>query len=109
GLLSSLRSAVDVVVAVVPYVPSGELHLLPRDVVAFEPRRALDGGPDGTLVLRRAAVAAASLLRRGGSLLLELGGDQAGPIASELLALGYRDLEVAADDDGDVRAVHCRR
>ena len=43
----SLRGRVDVVTAVVPYVPTEELHLLPRDVIANEPRRALDGGPGG--------------------------------------------------------------
>src|SRR5918999_5389638 len=48
----SLRGSVDVMTAVVPYVPTEELHLLPRDVFANEPRRALDGGPRGTTVPR---------------------------------------------------------
>ena len=52
------------VAAVVPYVPTGELRLLPRDVLAYEPRRALDGGSDGAELLRRAVVEAAGLLRR---------------------------------------------
>ena len=38
--------------AVVPYVPSDQLGLLPRDVRAYEPRLALDGGPGGTEILR---------------------------------------------------------
>ena len=33
-----------IVAAVVPYVPTGSLRLLPRDVQAFEPMLALDGG-----------------------------------------------------------------
>ncbi len=51
----TLRGRVDLMTAVVPYVPTEELHLLPRDVLAQEPRRALDGGSGGTRQLVRAA------------------------------------------------------
>jgi methylase of polypeptide subunit release factors len=81
-LPTSLRRRVDVVTAVVPYVPTEELHLLPRDVLAHEPHRALDGGPRGTVVLERAARAATRWLRPGGSLLLELGGEQADELST---------------------------
>jgi release factor glutamine methyltransferase len=109
GLPGGTTGRVDVVSAVVPYVPTAELHLLARDVLAYEPLRALDGGPEGMLLLVRAAREAARLLRRGGSLLLELGGDQAGLLRPHLDALGYRDVQVARDEDGDVRAVYVRR
>src|SRR6266540_4369642 len=69
----SIRGRVDVMTAVVPYVPMEELHLLPRDVLDNEPRRALDGGPRGTTVLVQAAEVAARWLRPGGSVLLEIG------------------------------------
>ena len=46
-----LAHRVDVLTAVVPYVPTGSLRLLPRDVRRFEPRLALDGGVDGTDLL----------------------------------------------------------
>jgi release factor glutamine methyltransferase len=100
---------VDVVTAVPPYVPSGELHLLPRDVLAHEPRAALDGGADGTLRLQQAAVEGALLLRPGGSLLLELGGDEAELLGPVLSDAGYSDVEVLLDEDGDTRGVVCRR
>jgi release factor glutamine methyltransferase len=93
----------------VPYVPAAELHRLPRDVVRFEPRSALDGGPDGCAVLRRAAAAAAGLLRPGGSLLLELGGDEAELLEPELRALGFSGMACRVDEDGDVRGITCRR
>ncbi|HEY2215512.1 MAG TPA: methyltransferase, partial [Acidimicrobiales bacterium] len=47
ALPDDIAGVVDVVVAVVPYVPTDELQHLPRDVVAFEPLQALDGGPQG--------------------------------------------------------------
>ena len=47
----------------------------------------------------------ARYLRRGGALLLELGGDQAGALAGDLERAGYTGLSVLADDDGDVRGI----
>ncbi|MCU1379772.1 MAG: methyltransferase [Acidimicrobiales bacterium] len=41
------HEGVDVVTAVAPYVPTGELQLLSADVQRYEPRLALDGGADG--------------------------------------------------------------
>ncbi|HEX6231401.1 MAG TPA: HemK family protein methyltransferase [Actinomycetota bacterium] len=104
----SLRGRVDVVTAVVPYVPTEELHLLPRDVLAHEPREALDGGPRGTSALVRAAEAASRWLRPGGSVLLELGGDQAGEVASTLARLGLSETRVHRDEDGRDRAIEAR-
>lgn len=105
----SMRGHVDVVTAVVPYVPTEELHLLPGDVLANEPGLALDGGPGGTTVLLRAAEAAARWLRTGGSVLLELGGDQAEEVAAALTGLGLVDVRVHRDDDGRDRAIEARR
>ncbi len=96
---------VDVLTAVVPYVPTDSLRLLPRDVQAFEPRLALDGGIDGIELLAEVARRSTTWLRSGGWLLLELGGDQAEPIGDVLRAVGFEGLEVMADDDGDPRAL----
>jgi release factor glutamine methyltransferase len=103
-----LSARVDVVSAVVPYVPTEELHLLPRDVVSYEPRRALDGGPGGTALLERAARAAARSLASGGAVVLEIGGDQAEPVTRILALLGFEGLRVHRDADGLDRAIEGR-
>jgi release factor glutamine methyltransferase len=108
ALPRSLRGRVEVMTAVVPYVPSEELHLLPRDVVANEPRHALDGGPRGTTVLARAAVAAARWLHPGGSVLLELGGDQADAVATLLSRAGLSGIAVHRNGDGQDRAIEAQ-
>lgn len=95
----------DVVVAVVPYVPSAELRLLPRDTLAFEDAAHYDGGPDGADVLRRVANEAPHFLRPGGTLLLELGGDQADVLGPTLDRLGYGAVRTWSDDDGDLRGI----
>jgi release factor glutamine methyltransferase len=99
----------DIVTAVAPYVPTAGLRLLPADVQTYEPRLALDGGPDGLDVVRRAVVAAARLLRPGGWLLTELGGDQDQAVSPTLAASGFDTATPWFDEDGDLRGLAVQR
>jgi release factor glutamine methyltransferase len=87
-LPARLRGRVAIVVANVPYVPSGEIRLLPAEARAHEPRVALDGGPDGLDVLRRVAAGAPAWLRPGGHLLIETSEAQAQQAAQAFSASG---------------------
>ena len=100
-----LEGRVDVVVAVVPYVPTPDLPLLQRDTFTFETPLAYDGGSDGADILRRVLRDSRSFLRPGGSILLEVGGDQADLLRDELAVLGYADLAILTDEDGDMRGI----
>lgn len=104
-LPGALAGEVDVVVGVVPYVPTPELPLLQRDTFAFESELSYDGGPDGTDFLRRVLIDSRRFLRAGGALLLELGGEQDALLGGDLSRLGYRDVRVLTDEDGDVRGI----
>jgi release factor glutamine methyltransferase len=84
-LPSSLRGRVDVLVANVPYVPTDEIALLPREARLYEPEAALDGGPDGLDLVRRVAAGAPLWLAPGGHLLVETSAGQA-PRAVEIFA-----------------------
>ncbi|MBV8462794.1 MAG: peptide chain release factor N(5)-glutamine methyltransferase [Acidimicrobiales bacterium] len=99
----------DVVTAVAPYVPTDALALLPADVRRFEPRPALDGGRDGLDVVRRLVSAAERVLRPGGRLFLEVGGDQAGLLTGRLAASGWVEVRTWSDEDGDLRGLSARR
>jgi release factor glutamine methyltransferase len=101
----TLERSVDVVVGVVPYVPTPDLPLLQRDTFTFESALSYDGGPDGTEILRRVLTGSPRFLRGGGALLLELGGRQAGALGDDLARLGYVDVNVLVDEDGDVRGI----
>jgi release factor glutamine methyltransferase len=105
GTLRSAAGEVDVVVAVVPYVPTHALTLLPRDTMTFESPVSYDGGADGTDVLRRVIVESPRVLRPGGALILELGGEQADTLMSDLAGNGFEDVEVLRDEDGDIRGI----
>jgi len=109
GLPRDLAGAVDVVVAVVPYVPTPALRLLPRDTLRFEDASHYDGGTDGTDVLRRVVHEAARFLRPDGALLLELGGEQADRLRPDLERNHYREVETWSDEEGDLRGLQATR
>jgi release factor glutamine methyltransferase len=96
-LPAELAGQVDVLCANVPYVPSGAIATLPRDVRDHEPLLALDGGPDGLDVLRRLAATAARWLAPGGRLLCEIGESQAEAATTLLSAAGLVDVTVHPD------------
>jgi release factor glutamine methyltransferase len=104
-----LAGRVDVLCANVPYVPSGAIPTLPRDVRDHEPRLALDGGPDGLDVLRRVAAVAGRWLAPGGFLLCEIGEDQGEAAAALLAEAGLAGIAVLPDMAGGDRVVEGRR
>ncbi|AEB06305.1 protein-(glutamine-N5) methyltransferase, release factor-specific [Coriobacterium glomerans PW2] len=62
----------DVLVSNPPYIPRAVMADLPREVSAFEPELALDGGADGLQIYRRLLRLASMALRPGGLLACEL-------------------------------------
>jgi release factor glutamine methyltransferase len=104
-LPADLTGRVDVMTGVVPYVPDDALHLLPRDILSFEPRGALAGGVGGLEIVARAVARSTRWVTRGGWLLLEAGGGQFEEVARYFGSSGYTDVRVLEDGDGDPRAV----
>lgn len=104
-LPAALARCVDVMTGVLPYVPTDAMHLLPRDVRHFEPQLALDGGAAGLTMLTRAVQRSPHWLKRGGWLLLEVGGDQISPLTRVMGDSGFDGVTVVEDDDGDPRGL----
>jgi release factor glutamine methyltransferase len=100
---------VDLLVANLPYIPSADIAALPV-AASFEPREALDGGPDGLAAIRRLLGELPGVLGEGGAALLEIGADQVEGVraAADELLPGWR-LEVHADLGGSPRVVAFRR
>ena len=103
-----LRGRVSVIAANVPYVPTEAVTLMPPEARVYEPLVALDGGPDGLDVLRRAAVGAAAWLMPGGHLLIETASGQAEIAAAAFAAAGLR-ATVARDEELGATVVIGRR
>ena len=86
----------DLITANLPYIPTADLAQLAPEVRA-EPHGALDGGPDGLLLVRRLITAAPLHLRRGGALLLEIGAGQHLAVEALLRAAGFVDVQSHLD------------
>jgi release factor glutamine methyltransferase len=103
-LPAALRGRVGVLAANVPYVPTGEVALLPAEAREHEARVALDGGADGLDLLRRAAAGAPAWLAPGGHLLVETSERQA-PLAAEAFAGAGLLPRVTASEEHDATVV----
>ncbi len=93
----------DLIVSNPPYVASGDPHL-ERGDVRFEPREALDAGPEGLDDLRRIVEGAPDRLLSGGWLILEHGSDQGEAMRAMLSKAGFKDVETRRDLAGLERA-----
>ncbi len=100
-LLERVTVPFDILVANLPYIPRARFDELPREIRAFEPRLALDGGEDGLVVFRRLLSQLSEHAARGAIALLEISEEQ-GQSALECvyralpraIALLHRDLEL---------------
>jgi len=107
-LPASLRGRVGILLANVPYVPTGEIELLPAEARLHEARVALDGGADGLDVLRRVTEAAGRWLAPGGHLLFETSERQV-PQAVEAVTRTGLIPRVAVSEEWDATVVIAAR
>lgn len=101
---------VDVIVSNPPYLATDLIATLAPEVSRYDPRLALDGGPDGLAVIRRLLREAPERLASGGALVLETaGGEQGRAVAALMHAQGMVSVETRADLAGVERFVAGRR
>lgn len=105
----TLRGSVDVLVANPPYLPSADRGTWEPEVADHDPERALVGGPDGHEVVEHLMVRAATWLRPGGMVAVEID-DRRGADAVRMARLsGLVDVRIVRDLAGRDRAVVARR
>lgn len=97
-------SSFELIICNPPYIPSADCEVLQPEVL-FEPRIALDGGPDGLAFYRRLIISAASVLTPGGALLMELGIHESEAVSALLSASGYHHIEIRKDLAGIDRMI----
>jgi release factor glutamine methyltransferase len=107
-MAAALRGPFDAIVSNPPYVASGDLADLPPDVRLFDPRGALDGGPDGLDFYRTIAAAAPALLAPDGAIVVELGAGQSEPVAALFADAGLAPSPPRPDLRGVPRALVAR-
>jgi release factor glutamine methyltransferase len=106
-LLAAISDTFSVIAANLPYIPSADISNLSREVQK-DPLNALDGGPDGLVLVERLIAEATSRLVPSGLLALEIGHDQAEHVTALLAANNYRDIAAHRDYQGIQRFVSAR-
>lgn len=96
-LFEKIYGKYNIIVCNPPYVKSGEIPVLQREVREHEPRIALDGGEDGLEFYRRLAEEVNGFVARGGMLIMECGEGQAEKVLNLFTGRDYamilKDLE----------------
>lgn len=95
----------DLIASNPPYIPSSEIERLEPEVSKYEPRQALDGGPDGLDYYRRISVAAREYLKPAGILAVEIGMGQSGAVEGLFEENGFANVRAISDYSGIERVV----
>lgn len=94
---------IDLVLSNPPYIARAVIDGLDPEVSRFEPRLALDGGPDGLDLYRRLLPQARARARVG--LLVEIGHDQGAAVQALFAQAGFQDVALRRDLGGRDRVV----
>ena len=104
------KSPFDLIISNPPYIPSSSIGTLPREIAEFEPRIALDGGPDGLQFIGKIVMESRSFLKDGGWLMLELGEGQGDAIAGMIRNAGFFESpSITKDYSGADRVIRARK
>lgn len=98
SLLQPITTPIDLIVANLPYVTSGEWQELDDGVKLYEPVLALDGGADGLDFVRKLLKQAAAKLHPNGAIFLEIGWQQ-GIAAQEAASAIFPEAEITVLPD----------
>jgi release factor glutamine methyltransferase len=105
---AALQGPFDLIVSNPPYVARDAIASLAPEVRDFDPRRALDGGPDGLDAYRSIAAMAKPLLAPDALLVLELGIGQLDAVSRILVGAGLAVDHVRSDLSRIPRALVAR-
>ncbi len=103
-----LTVQVDVILVNPPYIPTARLAELALEVSRYDPRAALDGGPDGLAAYRELAPALARLLRSTGFAVCELGAGQRAAVVELMGQCCLETVAIACDLAGIERCLIVR-
>jgi release factor glutamine methyltransferase len=99
----------DLIVSNPPYIPTDALPMLAPDVRDYEPKLALDGGPGGYRIISRLLDQAATRLRPGGHLLIEIDAAQEQTVGQLIRGLpGFGPPETVRDFNRHPRVIHAQ-
>jgi len=99
---------VDVLLCNPPYISSGKISEMAREISAYEPHLAFDGGPFGIKILNTLMKQAPQFLKPNGWLAFEVGLGQGESIVRRMKK-SYSNVQTACDGNGEIRVVMGQR
>ena len=87
----------DCIICNPPYIPTADIETLDGSVRDYEPRMALDGGPDGLAFYRDITEKWRDSLTAGGRLYFEVGIGQADQVLRIMRSRGFGDIQIVKD------------
>jgi len=104
-LFEQVEGVFDVIVSNPPYIRTEELHTLMPEVIAHEPKLALDGKEDGLFFYRKIIKEARNYMHKESYLLFEIGFDQAKEVSDLLEEAGFVEIKIVKDYTGLDRVI----
>jgi len=95
----------DLIVSNPPYIPSKDIKKLSKDIINFEPKKALDGGVDGLDLIKKVIYKSNILLKRNGMLALEIGYGQYRRVSEILSHYKFKEYSKIYDYNSNVRCI----
>lgn len=105
NLFEKVEGQFDLLVSNPPYIRTDEIETLMPEVRDHEPRMALDGEADGLFFYRKIVEECPAYLKRGGTILFEIGFDQAEEVKALMEQGGFHEIRVVKDYAGNDRVV----
>ena len=95
----------DLVVSNPPYIKNANLKYLEKNVIGFEPRLALDGGLEGLSVIQKVIKKSSKLIKKNGTLVLEIAFDQKVKVMEILKKEGFYIKKIIKDLSNKERCI----
>lgn len=95
----------DLIVSNPPYISFKDLKNLSKDIRNFEPLVALNGGNDGLDIIKKVIYKSDCLLKKGGTLAIEIGNNQYSKVTNLLKYNRYREISKEFDYNNNVRCI----
>jgi release factor glutamine methyltransferase len=98
----------DLIVSNPPYIKNSDIKNLSDDIKKFEPKIALDGGNDGLDVITKVIYKSRTILKKLGTLALEIGNGQHYKVSKILNDQGFRSKILVKDYQNNIRCIIAR-
>ena len=99
----------DLIISNPPYIKKMDLKYLDKDIKAYEPTQALDGGKCGFSKIEKVVNKASTLIKKNGKFVLEIGFDQKNKTLGILKNNGFFINKVVKDYGKNDRCIICTK